>query len=208
MIYKNCPVCNVTECFGYAEGHCVILVDNNFNGKSCPFFKTQEQVEGEKEYCQNRLADIRRGNKEEQFMLNHVCLQGRICNDIELRRTGSGVAVSSFTLAVDRDFKSGGEKETDFFDIVCWRNTAEFVSKYFGKGKMATVSGRLQGRSWTDAEGHKRKAVEIVADSVYFGERKDSASTGYENPNPHIQAEKFITENFASIEGDYEELPF
>ena len=142
-------------------------------------------------------------------MLNHVCLQGRICNDIELRRTGSGVAVSSFTLAVDRDFKgSGGEKETDFFDIVCWRNTAEFVSKYFGKGKMVTVSGRLQGRSWTDAEGHKRKAVEIVADSVYFCERKDSASTGYENPNPHIQAEKFITENFAAIEGDYEELPF
>ena len=142
-------------------------------------------------------------------MLNHVCLQGRICNDIELRRTGSGVAVSSFTLAVDRDFKgSGGEKETDFFDIVCWRNTAEFVSKYFGKGKMTTVSGRLQGRSWTDAEGHKRKAVEVVADSVYFGERKDSASTGYENPNPHIQAEKFITENFAAIEGDYEELPF
>ena len=142
-------------------------------------------------------------------MLNHVCLQGRICNDIELRRTGSGVAVSSFTLAIDRDFKNnGGEKETDFFDIVCWRNTAEFVSKYFSKGKMATVSGRLQVRSWTDAEGHKRKAVEIVADSVYFGERKDSASTGYDNPNPHIQAEKFITENFAAIEGDYEELPF
>lgn len=141
-------------------------------------------------------------------MLNHVCLQGRICNDIELRRTGSGVAVSSFTLAVDRDFKNNdGEKETDFFDIVCWRNTAEFVSKYFGKGKMATVSGRLQGRSWTDAECHKRKAVEIVADSVYFCERKDSASTGYENPNPHIQAEKFITENFAVDFGD-EQLPF
>lgn len=142
-------------------------------------------------------------------MLNHVCLQGRICNDIELRRTGSGVAVSSFTLAVDRDFKgSGGEKETDFFDIVCWRNTAEFVSKYFSKGKMATVSGRLQGRSWTDAEGHKRKAVEIVADSVYFGERKDSASAGYENPNPHIQAEKFIENSFAALDFGDEQLPF
>ena len=142
-------------------------------------------------------------------MLNHVCLQGRICNDIELRRTGSGVAVSSFTLAVDRDFKNnGGEKETDFFDIVCWRNTAEFVSKYFGKGKMATVSGRLQGRSWTDAEGHKRKAVEIVADSVYFCERKDSASTDFDIPTPRVQAVNLVSNNFAAIEGDYEELPF
>lgn len=140
-------------------------------------------------------------------MLNHVCLQGRICNDIELRRTGSGVPVSSFTLAVDRDFKNNGEKETDFFDIVCWRNAAEFVYQYFSKGKMAVVSGRLQGRSWTDADGHKRKAVEIVADSVYFGERKDSTSTGFRsdvvvNPNPHIQAE-----NFAIDFGD-EQLPF
>ena len=139
-------------------------------------------------------------------MLNHVCLQGRICNDIELRRTGSGIAVSSFTLAVDRDFKNNGEKETDFFDIVCWRNAAEFVSQYFSKGKMAVVSGRLQGRSWTDADGHKRKAVEIVADSVYFGERKDSTpsfrSDVVVNPNPHIQAE-----NFAIDFGD-EQLPF
>ena len=141
-------------------------------------------------------------------MLNHVCLQGRICNDIELRRTGSGVPVSSFTLAVDRDFKNNGEKETDFFDIVCWRNAAEFVSQYFSKGKMAVVSGRLQGRSWTDADGHKRKAVEIVADSVYFGERKDSASTGFDNPNPHIQAEAFVANNFAPIDFGDEQLPF
>lgn len=142
-------------------------------------------------------------------MLNHVCLMGRICNEIELRRTGSGVAVTSFTLAVDRDFKnSGGEKETDFFDIVCWKNTAEFVEKYFSKGKMAIVNGRLQGRSWTDKDGNKRKTVEVVADSVYFGERKESTSNGFENmPNPHIQAEKFIENNFALDFGD-EKLPF
>jgi single-strand DNA-binding protein len=130
---------------------------------------------------------------------------GRICNEIELRRTGSGVAVTSFTLAVDRDFKnSGGEKETDFFDIVCWKNTAEFVEKYFSKGKMAIVNGRLQGRSWTDKDGNKRKTVEVVADSVYFGERKTDTSTG---ENPHIQAEKFIENNFALDFGD-EKLPF
>jgi single-strand DNA-binding protein len=115
------------------------------------------------------------------------------------------VAVTSFTLAVDRDFKnSGGEKETDFFDIVCWKNTAEFVEKYFSKGKMAIVNGRLQGRSWTDKDGNKRKTVEVVADSVYFGERKTDTSTG---ENPHIQAEKFIENNFALDFGD-EKLPF
>lgn len=143
-------------------------------------------------------------------MLNHVCLMGRICNEIELRRTGSGVAVTSFTLAVDRDFKnSGGEKETDFFDIVCWKNTAEFVEKYFSKGKMAIVNGRLQGRSWTDKDSNKRKTVEVVADSVYFGERKETTSTGFKNmPNPHIQAENFTAKNFALIEDNYEQLPF
>jgi single-strand DNA-binding protein len=135
---------------------------------------------------------------------------GRICNEIELRRTGSGVAVTSFTLAVDRDFKnSGGEKETDFFDIVCWKNTAEFVEKYFSKGKMAIVNGRLQGRSWTDKDGNKRKTVEVVADSVYFGERKESTSNGLENmPNPHIRAENFVAQNFAVLEDSYEQLPF
>jgi single-strand DNA-binding protein len=141
-------------------------------------------------------------------MLNHVCLMGRICNEIELRRTGSGVAVTSFTLAVDRDFKSaGGEKETDFFDIVCWKNTAEFVDKYFSKGKMAIVNGRLQGRSWMDKDGNKRKTVEVVADSVYFGERKSDTSSA-ENPNPHIRAENFVAQNFAVLEDSYEQLPF
>jgi single-strand DNA-binding protein len=133
---------------------------------------------------------------------------GRICNEIELRRTGSGVAVTSFTLAVDRDFKSaGGEKETDFFDIVCWKNTAEFVERYFSKGKMAIVNGRLQGRSWTDKDGNKRKTTEVVADSVYFGERKSDTSSA-ENPNPHIQAENYITKNFDLIEDNFEQLPF
>jgi single-strand DNA-binding protein len=131
---------------------------------------------------------------------------GRICNEIELRRTGSGVAVTSFTLAVDRDFKNaGGEKETDFFDIVCWKNTAEFVEKYFSKGKMAIVNGRLQGRGWTDKDGNKRKTVEVVADSVYFGERKDTTAV---NPNPHIRAENFVAQNFYAIEDGFTELPF
>ena len=106
-------------------------------------------------------------------MLNRIIVMGRMTRDPELRRTGSGTAVTSFSLAVDRDFKSqSGEKETDFIDIVAWRNTAEFVSKYFTKGRMAVVEGRLQIRDWTDKEGNKRRSAEIVADSVYFGDSK------------------------------------
>ena len=139
-------------------------------------------------------------------MLNHVDLMGRICNEIELRRTGSGVAVTSFALAVDRDFKnSAGEKETDFVDVVCWKNTAEFVSQYFRKGMMAVVSGRLQGRSWTDKDGNKRKTLEVVADNVYFGERKSDTSSA---ENPHIQAERFVEKNFAELEDSFDQLPF
>ena len=101
-------------------------------------------------------------------MLNHIVLMGRLTRDPELRRTGSGVAVASFTLAVDRDFAAqGAEKETDFVDIVAWRNTAEFVSRYFTKGRMAVVTGRLQIRNWTDKEGNKRRSAEVVADNVY-----------------------------------------
>ena len=97
-------------------------------------------------------------------MLNHIVLMGRLTRDPELRRTGSGVAVASFTLAVDRDFAAqGAEKETDFVDIVAWRNTAEFVSRYFTKGRMAVVTGRLQIRNWTDKEGNKRRSAEVVA---------------------------------------------
>ena len=114
-------------------------------------------------------------------MLNHIVLMGRLTRDPELRRTGSGIAVATFSLAVDRDFGSrdGGEKETDFIDIVAWRSTAEFVSKYFTKGSMAVVSGRLQIRDWTDREGGKRRSAEVVADNVYFGEskRRDGGDT-------------------------------
>ncbi len=107
-------------------------------------------------------------------MLNHIVIMGRLTRDPELRRTTSGIAVASFTLAVDRDFGSrdGGERETDFIDCVAWRQTGEFVSKYFAKGRMAVVSGRLQIRNWTDKEGNKRRSAEVVADNVYFGEGK------------------------------------
>ena len=104
-------------------------------------------------------------------MLNHITLMGRLTKDPELRRTGSGVAVASFTLAVDRDF-SKEEKEVDFIDCVAWRQTGEFVSKYFAKGRMAVVSGRLQIRSWTDKDGNKRRTAEVVADNVYFADSK------------------------------------
>ena len=107
-------------------------------------------------------------------MLNHITIMGRLTRDPELRRTSSGIAVASFTLAVDRDFGSreGGERETDFIDCVAWRQTGEFVSKYFAKGRMAVVSGRLQIRNWTDKEGNKRRTAEVVAENVYFGDSK------------------------------------
>ncbi len=133
--------------------------------------------------------------------LNHIDLMGRICNDIELRRTGSGAAVASFTLAVDRDFKNAnGEKGTDFIEVVAWKNTAEFVQKYFGKGKMAVVSGRLQIRNWTDKDGLKHKTAEVVADSVYFCEsKKDSGEI-----NPF----KTPAQNFGYIDEPDSGLPF
>ena len=117
-------------------------------------------------------------------MLNHIVIMGRLTRDPELRRTGSGVAVASFSLAVARDFapKDGGERETDFIDCVAWRQTGEFVSKYFTKGRMAVVSGRLQIRSWTDKDGNKRRSAEVVADNVYFGDSKrdnDGGNSSY-----------------------------
>ena len=114
-------------------------------------------------------------------MLNRIILMGRLTRDPELRRTQSGTAVASFSLAVDRDFKSqSGEKETDFIDIVAWRNTAEFVSKYFAKGRMAVVEGRLQIRDWTDRDGGKRRSAEVIAENVYFGDSKrDSGADSY-----------------------------
>ena len=113
-------------------------------------------------------------------MLNHIVVMGRLTRDPELRRTGSGIAVTSFTVAVDRDFgkNESGEKETDFIDCVAWRQTGEFVSKYFAKGRMAVVSGRLQIRNWTDKEGNKRRSAEVVADNVYFGDSKRDGDNG------------------------------
>ena len=117
-------------------------------------------------------------------MLNHITIMGRLTRDPELRRTGSGIAVASFTLAVDRDFgkNENGERETDFIDCVAWRQTGEFVSKYFTKGRMAVVSGRLQIRGWTDKDGNKRRTAEVIADNVYFGDSKregDGGSASY-----------------------------
>lgn len=135
-------------------------------------------------------------------MLNRIIVMGRMTRDPELRRTGSGTAVTSFSLAVDRDFKSqSGEKETDFIDVVAWRNTAEFVSKYFSKGRMAVVEGRLQLRDWTDKDGNKRRTAEIVADSVYFG---DSKRDGGDNPAGYAPAP---SGGFSEIEDDGN-LPF
>ena len=112
-------------------------------------------------------------------MLNHITIMGRLTRDPELRRTGSGIAVASFTVAVDRDFggRDGGERETDFIVCVAWRQTGEFVSKYFTKGSMIVVSGRLQIRNWNDKEGNKRRSAEVVADNVYFGESKRSSES-------------------------------
>ena len=124
-------------------------------------------------------------------MLNRIILMGRLTRDPELRRTSSGTAVTSFSLAVDRDFKSqSGEKETDFIDIVAWRNTAEFVSKYFTKGRMAVVEGRLQLRDWKDKDGNSRRSAEVVAEHVYFGDSKQRSES-----------------DTLSASGDFREIP-
>lgn len=153
-------------------------------------------------------------------MLNHIVLMGRLTRDPELRRTGSGVAVATFTIAVDRDFANSatGERETDFIDIVAWRNTAEFVSKYFAKGRMAVVSGRLQIRPWTDKEGNKRRSAEVIADNVYFGDSKrEGGDTGYNGGygNAPTAAAGFSApaapapaSDFSMIEDDDSQLPF
>ena len=150
-------------------------------------------------------------------MLNHITIMGRFVRDPELRRTGSGVAVASFTLAVDRDFKSGnsGEKEVDFIDCVAWRQAGEFVSKYFTRGRMAVVSGRLQIRSWNDKDGNKRRTAEVVADNVYFADSKSepaftapqaSASASYSAPA--YSAPNYPTSDFQMLEDDDAQLPF
>ena len=148
-------------------------------------------------------------------MLNHITIMGRMTRDPEIRRTGSGTAVASFTLAVDRDFsgKDGGEKETDFIDCTAWRNTAEFVSKYFTKGRMAVVSGRLQIRNWTDKEGNKRRSAEVVAENVYFGDSKREESSGgnYGGTNCGYNSPAYPAapaQDYAQIDDDDGQLPF
>ena len=166
-------------------------------------------------------------------MLNHIVLMGRLTRDPELRRTGSGIAVASFSLAVDRDFGSRetGEKETDFIDIVAWRNTAECVSKYFTKGRMAVGSGRLQIRNWNDKDGNKRRSAEVVADNIYFGDSKrdsqaDSFGGSYGAPFGAAPAAAYgaapaapasfgapsmpaaPVSDFAMLEDDDDQLPF
>lgn len=147
-------------------------------------------------------------------MLNHITIMGRLTRDVELRRTGSGTAVVSFTLAVDRDFapKDGGEKETDFIECTAWKHTAEFVSKHFSKGRMAVVSGRLQMRKWTDKDGNKRVTAEVVADNVYFGDSKKEASSGDSyGANPYLAAVAPNTDpaqDFAMLDDDDAQFPF
>lgn len=140
-------------------------------------------------------------------MLNRIILMGRLTRDPELRRTQNGTAVTSFSIAVDRDFKNKdtGEKSTDFIDIVAWRQTAEFVCDYFSKGRMAVVEGRLQIRDWTDKDGNKRRSAEVLADNIYFGDSKrdgDAAGGSYTGGQTAQSGE------FMEIDEDDGELPF
>ena len=149
-------------------------------------------------------------------MLNHITIMGRLTRDPELKYTQSQTPVTSFTLAVDRDFggRDGGERQTDFIDCVAWRQTAEFISKYFAKGSMAVVSGRLQIRDWTDREGGKRRSAEVVVDNIYFGDSKRReggdvrsesrpAYSSYESVSPGMGASAF-----SELGDDDGELPF
>ena len=134
---------------------------------------------------------------------------GRLTRDPELRRTGSGTAVTSFSLACDRDFKSqSGDKETDFIEVVAWKNTAEFVSKYFSKGRMAVVEGRLQIRDWTDNAGNKRTTAEVVADNVYFADSKRSESNDNQKENFNALSGRLSDDFVPALNDDTSELPF
>ena len=150
-------------------------------------------------------------------MLNHITIMGRLTRDPELRMTQSQTQVASFTLAVDRDFggRDGGEKQTDFIDCVAWRQTAEFVGKYFAKGRMAVVSGRLQSRKWETREGEKRTSWEVVADNVYFGEARRDGDGGESRSNSYTRdyeapksSPKQASSPFEDLGGDDGELPF
>lgn len=140
-------------------------------------------------------------------MLNKIFIMGRLTADPELRRTNNGTAVTSLTLAVDRDFKNAdGTKDTDFISVVAWRNQAEFLAKYFTKGRMAVVEGRLQMRDWTDKDGNKRRNAEVIADNVYFGDsRSDNASGGHQAAKAPVNVD---AEDFDEVEDDDIDLPF
>ena len=141
-------------------------------------------------------------------MLNKIIIMGRLTRDPELRRTGSGTAVTSFSLACDRDFKSqSGEKETDFIEVVAWKNTAEFVSKYFSKGRMAVVEGRLQIRDWTDKSGNKRITAEVVADNVYFADSKRSESNDNQKENFNALSGR-LSDDFVPASEEDGDIPF
>ena len=147
-------------------------------------------------------------------MLNHIVLMGRLTRDPELRRTSNGTAVASFALAVERDFKNdAGDKETDFIDIVAWRQTAEFAQKYFSKGRMAIVSGRLQIRSWKDKDGNTRRTAEVIADNIYFGDSKrdgdgqQSHSGSYSAPSAPAAPQEHYAD-YQQLEDDDSILPF
>lgn len=143
-------------------------------------------------------------------MLNHITIMGRMTRDPELRYTQSDIPVASFTLAVDRDFKEKGSDEriTDFIDCVAWRQTGEFVSKYFTKGSMAVVSGRLQIRGWTDREGNKRRSAEIVADNIYFGDSKRRSESEDKEPPAYTGGD--VPDGFMPDWGDEDDgdLPY
>lgn len=158
-------------------------------------------------------------------MLNHIIIQGRLTRDPELRRTGTGLAVASFSVACERDYpnKDTGEKEVDFIDCVAWRQTGEFVSKYFTKGSMIVVSGRLQIRTWTDKDGNNRKTAEIVADNVYFGESKKKDTGANYDTTPNYYGDSYGTYaplpprfntgikpavDYAMLDDDDAQLPF
>ncbi len=139
-------------------------------------------------------------------MLNHIAIMGRLVRDPELRRTSSGKAVASFTLAVDRDFAAkDAQRETDFIDCVAWRSTGEFVSKYFSKGRMAVVSGRLLIRPWTDKDGNNRRSAEVVVENIYFGAAKKE---GGPTPAPDYVAPQSAENDYALLEDEDRQLPF
>lgn len=142
-------------------------------------------------------------------MLNHIDIMGRLVRDPEVRTTGSGLTVTRFTVAVERDYKGqSGQKETDFIDCVAWRQTGEFAARYLRKGSMAAVSGRLESSTWTDKDGNKHKSWEVSANSIYFGESRKAQDSGFRSREEAPPAWQTEQQSFPVIAGDDEQLPF